>query len=287
MKVLITGATGFIGSHLVTALLKKNYKVAITKRQESRKNTFDSMLSRIEIIDSDTYHDINSGMKYFNPDIVVHLATLYINKHDPENISSLMSSNITFGAYILEAMKENNINYFLNIGTRWQHINNNRYNPANLYAATKEAFKNIMIYYEKTGIKHKTLELSDTFGTGDTRQKIIDILISACTKNEMVELTPGKQVLDLLHVEDVCNFITSNIRNDAFFDNETISLSGTVIKLRDLGAMIEKESGKKGVLGWGLKQYRENEVMKPPLYYRKVQLNNFSIEEYIKIKLRS
>jgi nucleoside-diphosphate-sugar epimerase len=282
MKILISGATGFIGSHLIPLLLNGGHNVSITKRRESQFKNLDSIRDKINVINSDTYHDINLGIMNFEPDVIIHLATFYINKHDSGNIASLIDSNVTFGTYLLEAMKENGIKKILNTATRWQHIGNKRYSPANLYAATKEAFKDIMVYYEKMGIRHKTIELSDTFGYDDTRKKIMDILLSACKKNELVELTPGEQVLDLLHIDDVCQFIVSNIGIDTFFDNKTISLSGTVVKLRDLGTMIEKICGKKNLLGWGLKPYRDNEIMIPPLYYRKIQVNKKTLEEYIK-----
>jgi nucleoside-diphosphate-sugar epimerase len=179
-------------------------------------------------------------------------------------------------------MIENGVTKFLNIGTRWQHLKNKRYNPANLYSATKEAFKDILVYYGTRGIRHKTLELGDTYGKGDTRKKIMELLITACQKKEKLDLTPGEQALDLIFVDDICQFIASNITSAAFFDNKAVSVSGATIKLRDLGTMIEREFKTKGLFNWGGKSYRENEAMKPPLYYRKVQLNPNSLETYIK-----
>jgi hypothetical protein len=169
----------------------------------------------------------------------------------------------------------------LNIGTRWQHTENKRYNPANFYAATKEAFKNILIYYEKQGIKHKTIEINDTYGPGDTRKKVLDLLINACKNSEEIELTKGEQILDLSFVNDICRYVVKNIKSVGFFDNGTISLSGTIIKLRDLGLLIEEKSGKKNILKWGRKAYRENEIMTPPIYYRRINLNSESLENYL------
>ncbi|WP_010254907.1 NAD-dependent epimerase/dehydratase family protein [Treponema primitia] len=282
MRILITGATGFIGSHLVVSLLNAKHTIAILKRKSSGLKSLESLQERINILAVDTYYDINTGIKQFMPDMVIHLAALYINKHSPENIANLINTNITFGTQVLEAMMENRVMQFLNIGTRWQHIGNKRYCPANFYAATKAAFKDMLVYYEVQGIKHKTIELCDTFGAGDNRKKIMDILISACQNNDVVELTPGEQILDLSYVDDICEFITSNISAAGFFDNKTISLSGTTIRLRELGMMIEKAFKTSGSFKWGAKSYRDNEVMNPPIYYKKNQLNKDSLEKYIK-----
>jgi nucleoside-diphosphate-sugar epimerase len=283
MRVLVTGATGFIGSRLVGYLLEAGHTVAILKRAKSDLNSLAAVKEKILVFTADTYNDINNGIKQFMPDVVIHLAALYINKHTSENIADLINSNITFGTYILEAMTENRVTKLVNIGTRWQHLENKRYNPANLYAATKEAFKNILVYYETIGITYKTIELCDTYGVGDTRKKILDILMTACLHNEPVDLSPGEQVLDLSCVDDICVFITQNVSSQSFFDNKTVSLSGTVIKLYDLGVMIEKQFTTPGILNWGGKSYRDHEVMNPPGYYQKIILDKkHSLTSYIR-----
>jgi nucleoside-diphosphate-sugar epimerase len=282
MKVLVTGATGFIGIHLVFSFLKYGHTIAILKRRDSGLKGLIQLKDKIKVFASDTYNDIDTGIHTFSPDVVIHLAALYVNQHKPEDIFELVNSNIVFGTYILEAMTKNGISNFLNIGTRWQHLGNKRYNPANLYSATKEAFKTILMYYGTRDIKHKTLEFGDTYGSGDTRKKIMELLITTCRKKEKIDLTPGEQMLDLTAVDDISAYIATNINSPGFFDNKTVSISGAVIKLRDLGAMIEREFETEGLFNWGGKPYRENEAMEPPLYYRKTQLNPDYLETYIR-----
>jgi nucleoside-diphosphate-sugar epimerase len=282
MRVLVTGATGFIGTHLVFSLLEYGHNVAILKKKESGLKGLTSIQDKIQVFISDTYNDIFLAVKNFAPNVVVHLAALYINQHKSEYIADLINSNVLFGTYVLEAMAENGAAQFLNFGTRWQHVKNKRYNPANLYSATKEAFKNILTYYGARGIKHKTLELVDTYGQGDTRKKIMELLITACRKNEKIDLTLGEQLLDLTAVDDITTYIAAKINSPVFFDNKTVSISGAVIKLHDLGTMIEHDFRTKNLLNWGGKSYRENEVMTPPCYYKKVRLSPNSLEIYIK-----
>ena len=66
-----------------------------------------------------------------------HLAARYIAANAYEDIGGLVKDNIEFGTELLEAMKANNINHFVNTGTAAQHYENEAYNPMNLYAATK------------------------------------------------------------------------------------------------------------------------------------------------------
>jgi nucleoside-diphosphate-sugar epimerase len=282
-RALITGATGFIGSNLALFLIKNNYSVAVIKRERSDLKALNAVKEKLSIYKSDSYNDICAGMKDFNPDTVIHCAALsHIYNHKAEDIAEFINSNIVFGTYLLEAMKENGRRHFINIGTQWQHLHNKRYCPVNLYAATKEAFKNILIYYESKGIKHKTIELFDTYGEGDTRKKVMELLINACRNKEQLDLTPGGQYMNLTSVEDICAFLGLHIGKPEFFDNQTIALSGNMIKLRDLGALIESYFNAPGILRWGAKQYRDNEIMTPPEYYPKVQLNQSSLQNYIK-----
>jgi nucleoside-diphosphate-sugar epimerase len=283
LKILVTGGTGFIGSHLAKSLVdsKYGYKIAVLKRSASQLKGLESFKNNIQIYPSDTYSDIEKALKNFIPDMVIHAAACMAYKPHGDEIFDLINANITFGTYLLDVMTENHVHKFLNIATRWQHVGNKRYCPANLYAATKEAFRDILIYYEKKGITHKTIELCDTYGMGDTRKKILDLLIDACRNKTALDLTPGEQLLDLSCVDDICAYIVSHITRPGFFDNKIIAWSGEVIALRDLGALVEKKFNAQGVLNWGARPYRENEVMAPPRYYRTVYSGQESLESYI------
>jgi nucleoside-diphosphate-sugar epimerase len=281
-KILLTGATGFIGSNLTKALIDKGLSIGILKRRKSQLKQLEEIKDKIIIYNSDTPKDINIGIKKFKPEIVIHLAANQVYKQDLNNINDLLGGNIILGTDVLQSMLENNIRYFLNIGTRWQHIENKQYNPANLYAATKEAFKNILLYFGLQGIHYKTIELPDTYGEGDPRPKVFNLLINSCKENKRLDLSPGEQMLDLLYVQDICNYIITNIQQTDFFNNDVIALSGKEIKLKELGKMVEEYTNTNGLLNWGGRCYRENEVMIMPNYYPKIKLNESSLEMFIK-----
>ena len=265
MKILCTGATGFIGSNLVPALLTQRYTVAVLKRKTSGLKRLENYKGSITTYDYSTYSDIYEVLQESKPDLLIHLATLYINKHTEDDVQPILDSNICFGMHILEAMKRSGVSKILNFGTRWQHINNELYNPANLYAATKQAFYDILRWYNKDGIMSKTLELCDTFGPNDIRKKIVNLLVEACKSKKMIDLSPGEQILDITYVDSLVEYIIANIENDSFFDNEVIQIAGSEIKLKDLGNIIEDACGVRGFFNWGKICYRENEIMKPPL----------------------
>jgi CDP-paratose synthetase len=282
VKIIVSGATGFIGSNLVPRMLTEGLDVAALVRKGAKLEALSGSLDRIQLYNCDTYQNIERAITSYSPDVVIHLAAYYVNNHSHKDIDELIDSNIKLGTNILEAMANAEVARLLTVGTRWQHLDDYEYNPANLYSATKEAFKNILSFYQKRGIRHKTLELCDTFGERDTRGKIVELLVKAGIEGKDLRLSPGNQVLDISYVGDVCSHICTCIQSDEYFNNTTDSLSGTEICLKDLGSMIESVIGNGGHYLWNAMPYRGNEVMCPPAYYTKVFIARQSLESRLK-----
>lgn len=282
MKILITGGTGFIGSHLIPELISTGHEVGILSRKKSIKRASRSFDS-VSVYPCDSYVEILDGILDFKPDIVVHLATLYINKHTSKDLDNLVYANISFGLKLLEAMHEAGVIKLINFGSRWQHMNEEMDAAANLYAATKNAFQKLLDYYAHIkSIRYVTLELCDTFGKNDTRKKIVKLLIDACEKKVPLALSLGEQILDLLSVDDVVHYVESNLCRSEFFNNTSKALSGHKISLIELGTIIEKIYDVKGFFLWGARPYREQEVMFPPKFHNCVNISSASLEEQIK-----
>ena len=124
-NVIITGATGFLGSNLVSFLLAKNYVINVICRGNSNISNLSQIKSKINIY----YYDnkINNLIDIFKKskaEIVFHLASNFIDEHQSNQINSLIESNISFGLQVLEAMKESGIKKMVNTGTSWQHYKN-------------------------------------------------------------------------------------------------------------------------------------------------------------------
>ena len=76
-KILITGGSGFIGSHLARKLIRLGYKVAITTKYKSIIDNIRiiDIWSKVKVIETDLRNlDSFDNLKKFNPDIVFHLA---------------------------------------------------------------------------------------------------------------------------------------------------------------------------------------------------------------------
>lgn len=266
---LVTGATGFVGSHLVRRLIKDLWNVHIIIRPQSNLKLIQDVLNKLTIYTFDGTTDcmfkITATSK---PNIVFHLASLFIVEHQPKDLESLIRSNILFGIQLVEAMTKNKLYNLINTGTYWQHYNNEDYNPVNLYAATKQAFEVILRYYlETTPLKVITLKLFDTFGPNDPRPKLFNLLKKAAKEGSTLIMSPGEQLIDIVYIDDVIEayIIAANrLLNNKVDKYEEYSVSsGNPIKLKDLVEIYQQVIGRRLSIKWGGRPYRSREVMVP------------------------
>lgn len=284
----ITGATGYIGSHLCKRLIKESWDVHIIVRPNSsfiNLKDFERKLT-FHVYDG-TFTSIDNAMKSSAPDVVFHLASLFLSEHQQEDLEPLINSNILFGIQLLEAMSKNQISYLVNTGTSWQHYENERYNPVSLYAATKQAFESLLVYYvEAKNIKSITLKLSDTYGPNDNRKKLFFLLKESSKTQEPLEMSPGEQLINLVHIEDVIEaYIQAANRlleEGTFRVNETFFVSAeSLISLKQLVALYAEIKNIDISVVWGGRPYRQREILIPwsegeklPSWQPKVDLIN-------------
>ena len=135
-KVLITGATGFIGKHFVKRY-NNSFSFFPIVRKKSDISYMKGLVPSENIIffEEDSICDSVKG-KYI--ETLIHLASNSKFNHTFKDIRSLIESNITFPCQVLESFVLSGGKRILNIGTFWQYCNDNKYSPNSLYAATKK-----------------------------------------------------------------------------------------------------------------------------------------------------
>lgn len=268
MKILVTGATGFIGRNLIKRFVNQDYSLTAIVRSNSNTTFIDSNVE-VFYYSGDT-SELETFFRNHQFDGVIHLASLFLASHNPKDIAPLMQSNIQFGTELLEVCKQNQVKWFLNTGTFWQHYESDSYNPVNLYAATKEAFEVIAKYYTQTSdLVFATIKLNDTFGPNDTRNKVFNLWQKIAASQESLEMSGGEQIIDISYIDDVvdayCLLIKElNSPQRAKFHNRSFVVSSKErMSLRDLAELYQNATHSKLNINWGQRPYREREVMRP------------------------
>lgn len=211
MNVLVTGATGFIGSHLVRRLLSLNHDVTILIRKKSNTWRIADLLTNnklhIVYLEKLSFEKLFADNTY---DALIHLAAHYIKKHTDEiDINSLHQANIIWPANMLYYASKR-IPLFINTGTCFEYAQKksklNEHDPIepyNYYAVTKCAFEQFLSYATRNSpLRAVTLKLFYPYGEMDNT-KIIPLMIRSILANKPLTVTRRTQAFSYTYVADI------------------------------------------------------------------------------------
>ncbi|MCC2631399.1 MAG: NAD-dependent dehydratase [Patescibacteria group bacterium] len=267
MKLLISGATGFIGKHLTERLAKEGNEVFAIVRPSTDTSTLTTGNIRPYVFNDDI-HALTAFLEQEQFDGIIHLASLFLAAHKSDDIKNLVDSNVLFPTTLLESAVTAKTPWFINTGTFWQHYQNEAYSPVNLYAATKQAFEDIAQYYLQTSpVNFVTIQLSDTFGPGDTRAKVFNLWLKTSKSQDPLGMSPGEQLIDISFIDNVIDgyvqmiSLLSSDKGPELRGRAFAISSGAPESLKSLAATFEEVTGTTLPIQWGEKEYRPREVM--------------------------
>lgn len=268
MRILVTGATGFVGQHLLPYLEKQGHEVyALVRPSTDGSKVY---TNHLYVFEDDIEH-LASYLLENHVDGIIHLASLYIAEHKPADIKNIVTSNVYLGTAVMEAAVKAGVKWFLNTGTIWQNYNVEPYSdifcPVNLYAASKQAFMDMAKYYtEVSDIKFCTLKLCDTYGANDTRRKIFALFEQIAKSGECLKMSPGEQKLDIVHIDNVVRdfeALAEKLDNGEQLREEYVVSSGRQKSLKKIAKQYEIDHQVTLNIEWGGRPYRKREVMVP------------------------
>jgi len=254
MNLLLTGATGFVGSYILEQLINTGHRITIMKRAGSDTRRINRYLDNITAIED--IRSINNSEVF---DCIIHAATSY----ESENYggSNIIEANITLPVNLLDYAVKNNCTKFINIST---FIAKYEKNPPNRYALTKRHIEEWGAYYSKNfTLSFINVVLHQVYGSGDNNSKFIPWIIDQLKSNvESVNLTEGMQERDFVHVVDVARAINLIVDHKHFNNYEEYEVcSGKTITIKEFVKKIKKITNSSTNLNFGNMAYRDNEIM--------------------------
>jgi nucleoside-diphosphate-sugar epimerase len=265
MRILVTGADGFVGTYLIPRLHEHKHKLFLIGRDLIRmKKAYDFNPICLTFIDLQK-NELTKNITEFSPEVVIHLAAYSTASDSYEDMERLFTANILFLGKILDSLKSSNLRCFIYTGSCTEYYKGDGVlNSTYLYSATKTAGRSILDYYSDIyNFKSIIVTPFTVYGGGTGKKKIIDILYDSLDSNYTVDTTFGDQVLDFIHVFDLVELFCKIVDKIDIIPDKTNFHAGTGIgtSLRQLAALLEKISNKKANVNWGGIPYRKKDTM--------------------------
>lgn len=259
MKVLLTGATGFLGSHLARGLLREGHDVVILTRSSSDTRRIADILPLLTIC------HINEGMQAVfergQPiDAVIHAATLYGLRG--ESLADILDANVSFPLHLLETSRFHRVPLFINSDTFFAKASDD-HAYLDAYIISKRQFRE---WCRKVAgdIRVVTMVPELLYGPGDNELKFASTLIRSLMADvPLFPMTPGEQRRDFIFVDDAVSAYLTVLRHSQIGELDDVYGVGTgeAQTVRHFAETAREVCGAHTELLFGAIPYRNGEIM--------------------------
>jgi nucleoside-diphosphate-sugar epimerase len=259
LKILITGASGFLGSALATHWLNSGHQVFLLLRPTSQLHRLRGLDASFNIGRCTTDTEVDAFVKKVQPQAVVHTACAYGRLG--ETRLQLLDANLRLGLVIWQALQcTAQPVSFINTGSALAP-------EVSPYALSKHQFAQWgrMLAAQSCGkLKFVNVLLQHMYGPGDDASKFTTHVLHACHRNDPVlKLTAGEQTRDFIYIDDVVSaydsLLTQCNQLDAVLDIEVGS--GMAPTIRQFVETAHHLTASRTELLFGALPYRTNEAM--------------------------
>jgi len=266
-KVLITGITGFLGSHIAETLLNNNIQVIGLKRENSNIWRCHDFKAKIQWIDIDEQGHFKEQLLKSSIDTIIHGAWIGVESNERNNWEQ-QTKNIPFLVELLEVAKAVGVKKFIFLGSQSEYGNINgkiseqeKTQALTAYGSIKLACLEIVKTFCSTNnINWIWLRLFCLFGERENQNWLIPSLINSMLLEKQMDFTLGEQKYAYLYVKDYAammnKMVTMTIESGVY----NVS-SNTIRTIKSVVEDIKKYINPEFILNFGALNYRENQSM--------------------------
>jgi UDP-glucose 4-epimerase len=263
-KVLITGANGYIGSNLASALDKTDYELHLLSRSKSNRD------KHAYVADITDHLKIGKIVTEVKPEIVIHLAATGFNQAINLNLDELINVNFLATKNLIETSRKMQVRRFIYAttymecqGSQKAIRSDDMMRPQSEYALSKSLSTDLLISFSKVhGFDSTVLRFFSVYGKNDLKFRFIPSVFDALMNNKILETTSLRQQRDFVYITDVIEAIINSVEADKTSQIIYNVGTGQPVPLMDVAQKIKllcPES--KGEIKIGAKPDRPNEEM--------------------------
>ena len=270
MDILLTGATGFIGSHVIKIASEKKYNVLAIRRNALSQPKI-KLKNNINWISKELSKISKEDIK--NSDVLIHLAAHSANV-PYDTLENCMHFNVYETLNFFNFAFNSGIRKFVVTGSCFEYgKKGEEYDfippdaalfPTQSYPASKAAASLALTQWAlEKNVSLTILRLFQVYGEGELKTRLWPSLIINAKNGNDFKMTLGEQIRDFIDVRDVAKIILSEANRQT---NNRLTIrnigSGKPTKLRDFASNVWEELEGKGNILFGEVPYRENEIMR-------------------------
>lgn len=241
-KVLLTGASGFIGQHAIAPLLKRGYEVHAVSTAARTEDSLGAIWHQANLLVSGTTQKILEQVK---PTHLLHLAWYVVPGKliaSPENFSWVAAS-----MDLLRGFAEQGGQRLTICGSCYEYDWNYGYcsekltpaTPNTIYGACKQAL-NLMLrsFASQSALSAAWGRVFFLYGPQEHPDRLVSSVIRSLLKNEPARCSHGRQIRDYMHVQDVADGLVALL--DSAVEGDVNVSSGQATTLREIVLAIGK-----------------------------------------------
>ena len=270
MKFFVTGAGGFIGSHVVAELLERGHDVAVLSRPTSNNSRLSSLTGITRIVCSDPAGMLSEAeietLQTFAPDTVIHLAWAGVGNSARNDFVQL--GNVEMTRNLVDIAHRVGARHFVGFGSQAEYgpcegaIDESQpIAPTTLYGAAKAATYLISkSLCEVLGVEFSWIRVFSTYGPGDEPYWMVQQVARDLLAGNTPQLTLGTQKWDYLYVDDAARAVASVGELSTGIGAVNLG-SGTALTIREIVEAIRDEVNPAAALEFGAVPFRPDQVM--------------------------
>lgn len=234
MKILVTGGSGFLGSHVADALFEAGHAVSLLDVRHSPYLSEGQKMILGDILDHTFLESILPDF-----DVVYHFAGIADIEECTQKPIETVKLNILGTVNLLEACRQSNVKRFVFGSSAYVYSDSGYF-----YRSSKQACESLMENYSDLfGLKYTCLRYGSLYGTrADERNSIFRLVQQALRYGKLTYHGTGDELREFIHVRDAAEISVRILQPE--FENQYITLTGSEkMRYRDLLDMVKEMIG--------------------------------------------